>query len=93
MKQLKVFGKLYQTKNGGTFIGFSTKASSGKWYTVKFAKSCELKPQQLGYSTLVLEDSDYFVKQDGDNYVVWVLRVNEIEKSTFDNGLKAELGL
>ena len=92
-KRLVVFGKVYQTKKGGTFVGYSTKSSKGKWYTVKFAQRCDLKPQGLGYSTLVLDDSDYFVKQDGDNTVVWVLNVKEIEKSNYDNGLKDELGL
>lgn len=93
MKQLKVFGKLYQTKNGGTFIGYSTKARSGKWYTVKFARRCEVKPQELGYIILNLNDEDYFVKQDGDNFIVWVTNIESYEKSTFDNGLKDELGL
>ena len=92
-KQLKIFGKIYETKNGGTFIGYSTKASNGKWYPVKFARKCEVKPQELGYITLVLNDEDYFVKKDGENVVVWVMNVIAIEKTTFDNGLKEELGL
>lgn len=93
MKQLKIFGKLYETKTGGTFIGYSTKSGNGKWYPVKFARRCETKPQELGYLILNLEDSDYFVKQDGDNFVVWVLNVNSVEKSLYDDGLKEKLGL
>lgn len=93
MKQLKIFGKIIETKNGGSFIGYSTKSASGKWYTVKFARRCEIKPQELGYLVLNLNDDDYFVKQDGDNFIVWVTHVESYEKASFDNGLKEQLGL
>ena len=93
MKQLKIFAKIYNTKNGGTFVGYSTKSNSGKWLTVKFAQKCETRPQGLGYWVLNLNDEDYFVKQDGENYVVWVMHVESIDKVSFENDLKEKLGL
>lgn len=91
MKKTKItiYGKEYTTKTNTRFVAYSYK-KDGKFYDVRFRKTCSTRPTAKGYLDIEI-DAEATSIQHRDQYspILWIGEVYSIKKSEGREGKSA----
>lgn len=100
-KTLTISAKRISTKNGNSFLKFSTQIN-GVWYRVKFNKSAGAQPDVAGRyefvvdtSALSIQKGHTFTGKDGnpmqENDTIWIKKYNSARKYTTEELMKEQI--
>lgn len=61
-KTITIYGKVHQSKDGRSFVAFTTRDLDGNYYDVKFTKDCLTRPNEAKAYDLVVDGSTIWAK-------------------------------